>query len=234
MSDVETFADRMSDIESSLGTFVDALEPFGSEVGSALTLYSLVVSIRAVKVAEIGRFKGYSTVALALALKRLNDEPWKEPEQHKQRPYLNYEDIESRSSERELLSIDPVPRSEAERTIGSHGLSSYVRLFNGESNAYSHPDKARLFDVVLIDGDHREEQTVRDFVRFERWVRPGGYLLIHDYYGYYDESGVASNPVRRAIDRIRGEYKGHESVVIDTNYLGLWLVRKPQVLSKDE
>ncbi|WNC45336.1 hypothetical protein RHI63_01070 [Thermosynechococcus sp. GLH187] len=46
-----------------------ALVAGGSELGLGMTLFSLAVSIRATRIIEIGRFKGFSTLCLASALR---------------------------------------------------------------------------------------------------------------------------------------------------------------------
>src|SRR6516162_7788979 len=72
-----------------LGLLRRSLSADGSEFGLGLTLFSLATSTRASQIIEIGRFKGFSTLALASAL-RLQDVGWTEPSQHLQRPDIDY------------------------------------------------------------------------------------------------------------------------------------------------
>src|SRR5262249_2250064 len=109
-----------------------ALVAGGSELGLGMTLFSLTVSIRAVTVVEIGRFKGFSTLAIAAGL-RFIDEGWEEPAQHKQRPDIDYRRLEARVP-RTLLSIDPFPTTEAVGLVREAGLESYVQFLDARSD----------------------------------------------------------------------------------------------------
>src|SRR5262249_4478475 len=62
-----------------------SLSAGSSEFGLGMSLFSLVVSIRAANVVEIGRFRGFSTLCLASGL-RMVDLDWQEPLHNKQRP----------------------------------------------------------------------------------------------------------------------------------------------------
>src|ERR1700687_5189856 len=81
------------------GQFTDALNAGLTERGSefvlGLTLFSLLVSIRAERAIEIGRFQGFSTLALAGAL-RFCDWGWDEHPSHRQRSHeIDYEVLEA-------------------------------------------------------------------------------------------------------------------------------------------
>lgn len=208
------------------------LDSFGSELGMGLSLFSLVVSTRATHVLEFGRFKGYSAMAMASGLDFLNSAPWAEPQKHKQRP-IDYQDHEA-VKPRMLVSVDPAPRAEAEEILKEYGLTDFVTFVNKKSDQYE-PPAGISFDIVLIDGDHTEDQTYKDFARSIFWVKPGGYIVIHDYYGYYGadagekQGQLEANPVRRAIERIKIDYRLHiDHVVIDTGYMSFWLARTKQ------
>src|SRR6185369_1255545 len=84
-----------------------ALGNGGSEFGLGLSLFSLAASIRAATIIEIGRFKGFSTFALASAL-RLVDQGWQEAPIARTRPDVDYADFEARKTRR-VISIDPYP-----------------------------------------------------------------------------------------------------------------------------
>jgi hypothetical protein len=111
-------------LDGYFGTFFElmrqTLAAGGSELGLAMSLFSLAVSIRATNILEIGRFKGFSTLALASALKFI-DTGWDEPAQHKARPDVDYAKLEA-PRQRRLVSIDPVPTADAARLIERAGL----------------------------------------------------------------------------------------------------------------
>src|SRR5262245_4116532 len=97
-----------------------SLSDGGSELGLGLSLFSLAVSIRATNIIEIGRFRGFSTLCLASAL-RFIDFGWQEPSKNKQRPDIDYAILEG-PRKRQLLSIDPYPTAEAVSLINEAGL----------------------------------------------------------------------------------------------------------------
>lgn len=103
----------------------------GSELGLGMSLFSLSVSIQATTIIEIGRFKGFSTLCLASALKFL-DLGCQEPLQHKQRLDVDYAALESAKTRR-LFSIDPFPTIEATQLIQEAQLTEYVEFINQRS-----------------------------------------------------------------------------------------------------
>jgi predicted O-methyltransferase YrrM len=48
----------------------------------------------------------------------------------------------------------------------------------------------RSIDFLLIDGDHRFEGVRADFLRFSRFVRPGGLIAFHDIVEDPDQDGM--------------------------------------------
>jgi hypothetical protein len=193
----------------------------GSEFGLSLTLFSLAVSIRAANVVEIGRFKGLSTLALAGALK-FNDVGWDEPRQHKQRPDVDYAAFESARARR-VISIDPHPTEEAARLIARAGLASYVAFVDHRSDAVQLEGE---IDLLFIDGDHSYEGCASDVVRFVPFVRPGGYFILHDYFGWYDSNGVNNSPIKKVIDEIPRDR--FQQVLVDTGYQSFTIFHRPR------
>ncbi|HEY7791068.1 MAG TPA: class I SAM-dependent methyltransferase [Vicinamibacterales bacterium] len=192
----------------------------GSELGLPMTLFSLAVSTRATQLVEIGRFKGLSTVALASALK-FNDIGWDEPRQHKQRPGMDYAAFEA-PRRRRLVSIDLCPTAEATEAIEQAGLSDYVLMVNERSDA------VRLtspIDILFIDGDHTYQGCSEDVLRYVPQVRPGGYFILHDYFGWYDAEGRNNSPIKRVIDELSPER--FPRLLIDTGYQSFAVFRRP-------
>ncbi len=205
----------------------ERIDPHGSEFGLAVHLYALTISIRAIDVLEIGRFKGFSTTALAAGL-AFNDGGWSEPEHHRQRPDVDYVWHEG-EYDRLLTSVDPEPRPEAAALLEEAGLRHLVEFVNVRSDDYQ---ATRRFDLVFIDGDHTEAQTIRDFERFAPSVRKNGLIVIHDFFGYYlpdggeiRPDGKHVNPVKRAIDHLIANYDV-QPLLIDTGYMSHVVIRK--------
>jgi predicted O-methyltransferase YrrM len=205
-----------------LGLLRKSLGPGASEFGLGLTLFSLAVSIKATRIVEIGRFRGFSTLSLASALRFL-DMGWQEPQQHKQRPDINYQEFESKK-ERQLISVDPLPTSEATDLIDQAGLRPYVHFVNARS------DQLRLqgqVDLMFIDGDHTYEGCRADVLNLvPNHLRPGGYFVLHDYFGWYDEKGANQSPIKAVIDEIIANGQA-QHILMDTGYMSFVVFRKP-------
>ena len=202
-----------------------SLAPGGSEFGLGLSLFSLVVSTRARIVVEIGRFKGFSTLALASGLKLL-DEGWTEPGIAHQRPDVDYARLEEKAK-RVVLSIDPHPTQEAADLLRGAGLLGYVHPIDQKSDEVTLKGDAP--DLVFIDGDHSEAAVRRDVQRFLPLLRAGGYLVMHDYFGWYQGNANGSAVKKLAEELAAG---GMERVVVDTGYASLVVLRKPTAFDR--
>lgn len=210
---------------SYFGQFFDELTAAqkygGSELGLGLTLFSLAYSLRASTAVEIGRFKGFSTLALASAF-RLLDSGWKDkPEMHA-RPEMDYASYEA-AKERRLWSIDPVPQPDVPLLLQRLGLEKYVEYVNCRSHEAKFPMGV---DLAFIDGDHEYDAVLGDVLRLEPVMRPGGLMVLHDYFGPYETAGRNISPVRQAVKNMTMErYRG--SLLVDTGYPGFVVLRKP-------
>ena len=199
-----------------------SLGPGCSELGMGISLFSLAVSINATNIIEIGRFKGFSTYCLASALRFL-DIGWQEPRQNKQRPDVDYPAFEQ-PRPRQLLSIDPNPTAEAAALIARAGLSKYVVCIDQTSDACVVDATA---DLLFIDGDHSYEGCKRDVLRYvAKNLRPGGYLFLHDYFGWYDSGAVNKSPIKTIAREIVAEVP-LQHILIDTGYQSFMIFRKP-------
>jgi len=202
-------------LDGYFGTFFElmrqTLAAGGSELGLAMTLFSLAVSTRATNVLEIGRFKGLSTLALASALKFV-DTGWDEAAHLKQRPDMDYPAFEA-PRKRRLVSIDPFPTAEATALIERAGLTNYVSFVNHRSDAVTVQGQ---LDLLFIDGDHSYEGCARDVLQYVPFVRPGGYFILHDYYGWFDRNGANNSPIKKVADEI--PHEGFQRILIDTGY----------------
>ena len=196
----------------------------GSEFGLGLTLMSLVASTRAAKVVEIGRFQGFSTLALAAGLS-LVDRGWDEPLAARQRPDVNYPSF-LRPKKRKVVSIDPSPTEEATALIAKAGLTSYVEWVDKASGDVN-PSSFGPIDILFIDGDHALAGVKQDIERYVPHVRPGGYFVLHDYFGWYKPDGTNGSPVKRAID---DDLVGFERMLVDTGFASFVVFHKTREL----
>ena len=127
----------------------------------AAYLYGLARSLGRATVAELGRYKGGSTVVIAAALAE-GSEQWSY-DLHLHGPGgPRGEDLD-----REL--VDALERL---------GLASKVRLFVADTRTADPPPGP--CDLVFVDGDHSYEGARADVERWRGFLRPGGHMLFHD------------------------------------------------------
>ena len=112
-------------------------------------------------VAEIGRFKGGSTLLLASALPD-GAELWSYDLHVALRPDMP----------------GPLLDSELRTALDRYGLSGRVHLVVGDSRTVEPPP--RPCALVFVDGDHTYEGARADHERWSELVAPGGHLLFHD------------------------------------------------------
>ena len=204
------FGDFLSMLRSSIS-------PGGSEFGLGVSLFGLATSVRASNIVEVGRFKGFSTLALAAALK-LQDIGWCDPKMGQDRPDVDYNQLLA-PRDRRIISIDPFPTQEAEDLLTRAGLRQYVQTIDRPSDRV---DIKGPIDLLFIDGSHQKGDIQKDISRLVPWVRPGGYFVMHDYYGWWRD-GKNGSPVAEVI---REELVEFDQLLIDTGMASLVVFRK--------
>jgi len=217
--------DQVDALQAQFGGFTQALREGvvqgGSEFATGHSIFSLAVAINARRILEIGRWRGFSTLALASAL-RLLDIGWTEPKSHKQRRDVNYTEFEDQTRPRRLVSVDPFPLQEAKERLQKAGVDSYVEWIDQESREYN--PTGEPFDLVFIDGDHTYDGLKRDVDRFVPHVRAGGYFIVHDYFGWYTKSNQNRSPIRKVAHELAASGR-YEQVLIDTGYMSFVIFR---------
>jgi len=124
----------------------------------AAYLYRLARAERPCVVAELGRFRGGSTVVLAAAAGGDG--------------VVHSYDIPTRQG-RDGAELDRQLSAALER----YGLAGRVVLHVEDSR---HATPPHPLDLLFIDGDHSEAGVRSDFERWSPHVRPGGHVLFHD------------------------------------------------------
>lgn len=220
-----TLTSNQEPLGSYFGEFLSllraSLAPGGSEFGLGLTLFSLAVSTRAANCLEIGRFKGFSTLALASACK-LQDIGWKEPQLAEQRPGIDY--VALAKAPRRVISIDPFPTKEADELLERAGLTKYVQKIEAFSSAVEFRGP---IDLLFIDGSHTLQDIRADVDKFVPWVRQGGYIVMHDYYGWFDAEGKNGSMTPVVIKEALADF---DKILIDTAHSSLVVLRKTRNL----
>lgn len=127
----------------------------------AALLFGLGRNAQSGPFAEIGRFKGGSTIVFATALPD-GVELWSYDLHVALRP-----DMPGKQLDRELLDV-----------LARYGLDRKVHLLVADSRTVD-PPPAPL-ELLFVDGDHSYEGARADFERWGAFVRPQGHLLFHD------------------------------------------------------
>jgi predicted O-methyltransferase YrrM len=220
----ENLAPMPEEFGTHLALLRASLSNGGSEMGLGLILQALVGATRASLVVEIGRFRGFSTLALAQGL-ALADTGWTEPRAARQRPDVDYRSLLG-EKKRLCYSIDPFPTTEADALLERAGLTRYVQKIDKRSEDVN-PAQFGPIDVLLLDGAHDQPSVRADVARYVPHVRPGGYFVMHDYFGWYDGKGQNGSPIKKVIDE---DLAGFEQVLIDTGFASFAVFRKTREL----
>jgi predicted O-methyltransferase YrrM len=127
----------------------------------AALLYRLARNVDTGPIAEIGRFKGGSTVVFATALPA-GAELWSYDLHVALRPDMSGEQLDA----------------ELDDALRRLRVRDKVHLLVGDSRTID-PPPAPL-ELLFVDGDHSYEGAKADFERWGAFVRPDGHLLFHD------------------------------------------------------
>jgi predicted O-methyltransferase YrrM len=127
----------------------------------AALLYRLARNVDTGPIAEIGRFKGGSTVVFATALPA-GAELWSYDLHVALRPDMSGEQLDA----------------ELDDALTRLRVRDKVHLLVGDSRTIE-PPPAPL-ELLFVDGDHSYEGAKADFERWSAFVRPDGHLLFHD------------------------------------------------------
>jgi predicted O-methyltransferase YrrM len=130
-------------------------------VDEAAYLYRIVRGLDRANIAEIGRYKGGSTLLIAAAMDSEST-------------------LWSYDLHVKLMTVELGPEidAEIERALERYGLADRVHLIVGDSKLVDPP--AADFQLVFVDGDHSYEGVRGDYLNWRPALRPGGHLLFHD------------------------------------------------------
>lgn len=98
----------------------------------------------------------------------------------------------------------------------SHVDTPSVRLVRCDSKSFFEHWTPNFFDAVYIDADHSYESVFMDMVGSMKVVKPGGFIMGHDYHGQ----------VRQAVDDFC-QYHGLEISAVTKDGCPSFLVRLP-------
>ncbi len=169
----------------------------GMNPGDRRALYYLLRHLRPQRVLEIGTLAGASTVHLAVGLA----DAW--PSSTDLR-LLTVDIVDVNDSDRAAwrrLGLAQSPRQAMERL----GLGGLVEFRTARSlDLLTQPGES--FDLIFLDGDHRLETVIAEIPAALGRLRPGGLLLLHDYFPdlhpLWPDGKVIDGPAR-AVRRLR-------------------------------
>jgi predicted O-methyltransferase YrrM len=161
---VRTWPDRLRGFEDLAFMFSSNQLSHGVaslQIDEAALLFRLARDAESGPFAEIGRFKGGSTLILAAALP---------------------DGVELWSYDLHVALRGDMPGAELDAelrdALARYGLEAKVQLVVADSRSVD-PPPAPL-ELLFVDGDHSYEGAKADFERWGAFVRPGGHLLFHD------------------------------------------------------
>jgi predicted O-methyltransferase YrrM len=131
------------------------------QIDEGALLYRLARDVQRGPIAEIGRFKGGSTLVFAAALPE-GAELW------------SYDFHVALRSDMPGAELD----AELREALGRYGLGGKVHLLVADSRSADPPPEP--LELLFVDGDHSYEGAKADYERWRAFVRPGGHLLFHD------------------------------------------------------
>jgi hypothetical protein len=137
-------------------------------MGDLLFLHAFVSVLAPDRVVEIGTLSGFSAAVIADAVA-----------QH-QRP-------ESESVVVDTIDLSQHCLTDQTKPVGFvipqlvPRLSSRIRVHGGQDAGYLEQiARAGELQLVFIDADHQHPRPTLDLIRVSRFVRPGGWVVVHD------------------------------------------------------
>jgi len=137
-------------------------------MGDLLFLHAFVNVLAPERVVEIGTLSGFSAAIIADAVA-----------QH-QRP-------ESESVVVDTIDLNQHCLTDPTKPVGFEipqlvpSLSSRIRVHAGKDAGYVEQiAQAGELPLVFIDADHQHPRPTLDLIRISRFVRPGGWVVVHD------------------------------------------------------
>jgi predicted O-methyltransferase YrrM len=155
----------------------------GVNRGDQRAIYYLIHALNPSSVLEIGTHIGCSTVNIALALKRVAATQGSPP----------------RLTTVDLLDVnDPTTKPwlgfqsgySPQELVEKAGVGPFVSFARSDSLAFLANCQQR-FDLIFLDGDHRERRVCQEIPLALHHLTEGGIILLHDYFP--DEQPLWSN-----------------------------------------
>ncbi|MCP3905551.1 MAG: class I SAM-dependent methyltransferase [Planctomycetes bacterium] len=153
-------------------------------------LFGLTRRFRPRRVLEVGTYMGAGTLSVAQALAANGDES-------EGVVTVDMRDVNSERGPWALYGASGSPRD----NLAALGLGHLVEFILGSSLDYL-PSHAGGFDLIFLDGDHRAQIVYREVPMALAALRPGGIILLHDFWREYDERDDVCYGPAMALDRL--------------------------------
>jgi predicted O-methyltransferase YrrM len=163
---------RWSEDEGLIATVLPAAQtPAGINPGDRRALYHMVRALVPESVLEVGTNVGASTLHIAMALRSLGG--------RRRMTTIDILDVNdgAPSSPWRQAGLTLPPRAALERL----GLTDLVTFRTQPAEPFL-AGEAETFDLIFLDGDHAPGAVYREIAAALRRLRPGGTIVLHDYY----------------------------------------------------
>lgn len=154
----------------SLEQFLEHHRDYSGAIGVSdlLFLHAFVNVLAPARAVEIGTLSGFSAAVLADAVAR-------------------HQPVESASVLVDTIDLSERCFTDQTKRVGFEipqlvpQLASRIRVHAGKDARHVEQiARPRELEVVFIDGDHQHPRPTLDLIRVSRFVRPGGWVVIHD------------------------------------------------------
>lgn len=137
-------------------------------MGDLLFLHAFVNVLAPDRVVEIGTLSGFSAAVMADAVAQ------------QQRPESDSVVVDTIDLSQHCMTDQTKPVGFEIPQLVPH-LSSRIRVHAGQDARYVEQiARAAELQLVFIDADHQHPRPVLDLIRVSRFVRPGGWVIVHD------------------------------------------------------
>jgi predicted O-methyltransferase YrrM len=167
-------AEEWREVAEKLSTIGLPDRALGLNPGDRRMVYSLVRTLRPRSVLEVGTHIGASTAHIALAQRR--GRPRAQDLALTTVDVVDVNDPVTQPWRRYGASLSP--RELVAAVAGGDG----VRFVHQGSLDFLERCEPQSYDFVFLDGDHRAVTVYREITRTLDLLRPGGVVLLHDYY----------------------------------------------------
>jgi predicted O-methyltransferase YrrM len=137
-------------------------------MGDLLFLHAFVNVLAPDRVVEIGTLSGFSAAVIADAV-------------------AQHQSPESESIVVDTIDLNPRCLTDQTKPVGFMipelvpRLSSRIRVHAGQDARFvGQIARAGELELVFIDADHQHPRPALDLIRVSRFVRPGGWVVVHD------------------------------------------------------